>query len=197
MLTCTDFKKVEILLFGDNLFNQFHNNRILNAVNTSIVLSKRSDGTFFYSILRCEKMGHRQYYLHVLNFYFIFSALDFILFTYSFWLSILFGLFLTNHYDRTVLIFSLPFNSKYSISLNKDKSIVWLHCISFNFYKKLIIWAEKIEINVFNAIIWEFLWTITSCVDFVYVCKRHSWKLYFQYFATKICPANFFSMKAG
>ena len=82
VLTCTDFKIVEILLF-DNLFNQFDNNRIRNAAISSIVLSKISDGTFFYSILSCEKMGNRQYDSQVLNFYFNLLALEFILFTYS------------------------------------------------------------------------------------------------------------------
>ena len=34
MLTFTDSKTVETLLFGDTLFNQFDNNRILNATIT-------------------------------------------------------------------------------------------------------------------------------------------------------------------
>ena len=40
---------VKTLLFNDTLFNQFDNNKILNATITFLVSLKRSDGNIFYS----------------------------------------------------------------------------------------------------------------------------------------------------
>lgn len=49
ILTCTDSKIVETLLFGDTLFNQFDSNINLNATNTFIVSLKPFYDTLFYS----------------------------------------------------------------------------------------------------------------------------------------------------
>lgn len=48
-LTCNDFKLVEIIMFGDTLFNHFDYNRILNTAITFIVSSKQFDETLFSS----------------------------------------------------------------------------------------------------------------------------------------------------
>ena len=81
-------KIVETLLFGDTLFNQFNNNRIFNAPIALIISSKRLDLHSFLLWLRCKEMGSRQNEYRVLNSYFNFSPLDFILFTYSYWFSV-------------------------------------------------------------------------------------------------------------
>lgn len=53
VLTCTDSKIIDALLFDNILFDQFENNRIFNITITFIVLSKRPNGPlfcFFYSV---------------------------------------------------------------------------------------------------------------------------------------------------
>lgn len=48
-LTCTDYKIIKTLLFGNTLFNQLHNNRICNAKAACIASSKNFMA--FFSIL--------------------------------------------------------------------------------------------------------------------------------------------------
>ena len=49
ILTCTESEITEALLFGDNLFNQFDNNRILNTAIT--LYFHRNDLMIIFSIL--------------------------------------------------------------------------------------------------------------------------------------------------
>ena len=49
ILTCTDYKIIKTLLFGNTLFNQLHNNRICNAKAACIASSKNFMA--FFSIL--------------------------------------------------------------------------------------------------------------------------------------------------
>ena len=52
ILTCTDAETIETLPFGDNVFNQFNNNRVLDPTTTLIVSSKTFHDILFYSKVR-------------------------------------------------------------------------------------------------------------------------------------------------
>ena len=52
ILTCTDAKIIETILFDDKLFSQFDSNRILDARIISIVSSKKINGIPLYSKVR-------------------------------------------------------------------------------------------------------------------------------------------------
>ena len=59
IITCTDFKKVSTLLFGDTLFNHFDNNRIFNESSLTMSWPIRSQCTLFLSPEKIRKPRER------------------------------------------------------------------------------------------------------------------------------------------
>ena len=58
ILICTDSEIVETLMFGDTLFTQFDNKRILSATITFTVSLERFNDTLFYSDQSARKYAN-------------------------------------------------------------------------------------------------------------------------------------------